>query len=363
MRTAQGSVPLIILIPLVIIVLLFAVFYFFVGSRGGSIADIPSMISLLGSKASPIDAPKEKVNIYKGFWMPCGFMSDGCQSLMGANQLKDAGANTAALDISVSINDKGELNNAFPMDFIEKRMSALAHRYYPEGIRIYIVGDIFYTKDLNAKGGEPGPVPDEVASNPNFLKNYDNFIIEIANLSEKYHVEMFSPMNEPDMKLGSANASAWGQQILPKIRQVYKGKIIAKEAAGPLLGGGGPRPEKNWDINFKGYDVIGVDPTCSDRPETECREMIKSLLSKVQSLANRDGIGSIMFTEFGVWGRNTRSISEDQKVVNHRVLFEEGQNVLKGFLVLDPPSDLDRGLKGTKTLQEVKLWFTQKLPN
>lgn len=325
-------------------------------------ADIPSMISLLGSKASPIDAPKEKVNIYKGFWMPCGFMSDACQSMMGANDLVDVGANTAALDVSVSINDKGEIKNAFPMDFVEKRLSELAHRYYPKGIRIYLVGDIFYTKDLNARGGEPGPVPDEVAADPNFLKQYDDFIIEIAKLSEKYHVEMFSPMNEPDLKLGSVNASAWGQKILPKIREVYKGKIIAKEAAAPLLGGG-PRPEKNWDINFRGYDAIGVDPTCSGRPEAECRVLIKNLLSQIQSLANRDAIGSIMFTEFGVWGGNLKEMSEDQKLVGHRVLFEEGQNILKGFIVLDPPSDLDRGLKGTKTLQEVKLWFTQKIPN
>ncbi len=362
MKSAKGSAILFVIIPVIILIAVFGFFYLQVKSKGGGLADMFSAISTLTQKPGPIDAPKEKVNIYKGFWMPCGFMSDSCQSLMGANQLKDAGANMAALDISVSINEKGEIKNAYPMEFIEKRLSELAHRYYPKGIRMYLVGDIFYTKDLNARGGEPGPVPDEAANNPNFLKNYDNFIIEIAKLAQKYNVDAFSPMNEPDLKLGSANASAWGQKILPKIREVYQGKIIAKEAAAPLLGGG-PRPEKNWDINFRGYDAIGVDPTCSGRPEAECRELIKGLLSKVQALAIRDGVESIMFTELGVWGGNVKAMDEEIKVENHRVLFEEGQNILKGFFVLDPPTDLDRGLKGTKTLQEVKLWFTQKLPN
>jgi hypothetical protein len=311
------------------------------------------------SSGKPITVPEPpagKVSVYKGFWMPAGFYPDyQGQSMSGSEVLKGAGANIASIAVTPEINAKGEVRFEVPSDYIEQSLAYWAEQYYAAGIRLSLTLEPRYEEVFVQGGGEPQPIPSNLANDPRFLDNYNKIAVEMAKLAEKYHVEIFSPMNEPDLKLGEARANQWAQEILPIVRTNYSGKILWKAAGGAL---------DKYDTNFKGYDIIGFDPSPGGGPfeqsMTTFRQALKNLLSIAQSRATRDNVSEIMVTEFGCWG-GAVNFTEEQKVLAHRAVFEEAQGKVSGFFALDPPPDLDRGLAGTQTLEEIKTWFKEKL--
>ncbi len=308
-----------------------------------------------GSPAAEEDIPQPpsgEVSLYKGFWMPASFYPDHQgQSMSDPAELKAAGANIASIAVTPEINAKGEVRFEVPFDYVEQSLAYWAKKYYAVGIRLSLTLEPRYEEVFVQGGGEPQPMPSVLASQPNFLDQYNLIVEKMAKLAEKYKVEIFSPMNEPDLKLGEARANQWAQEILPLVNQHYSGKVLWKAAGGAL---------DKYDTNFKGYDIIGFDPSPGGGPFEQSmatfRTALKNLLAVAQARATRDNVPEIMVTEFGVWG-GALSFTEEQKVLAHRAVFEEAQGKVSGFFALDPPSDLDRGLAGSQTLVEIKTWF------
>lgn len=308
-----------------------------------------------GELLSPAKAPQGSVSVYKGFWMPCSFTMNSCQPMNNVKLLKEMGVNIIGIAPNVKINSKGEIST-FPMDFIEKRISQITNEYYAAGIRVFISPEVDYSEDLNMSGGgEPKPLPTGVAAKPGFTDKYDAMLEELTKIAEKYHVEMFSPMNEPDMKLGNGVASAWAQKILPMMRKNYSGKIMWKVGRGDSAGN---------DITFKGYDVLGIDFTARGGDESESiaqfPSMAKQIINQASGWAKRDGVGTFLLTEVGVWGGASR-FSNEGKAAIHKILLEQGVGKVKGFIFLDPPPDQGWSMKNSKSAEEIKIWFTQKL--
>lgn len=353
-----------ILIILIIVVILgacgfFSYKYFLKGEApfGQNLGEKQSAPSDSQTNETLPQAPQGSVSVYKGFWMPCGFFPDyKCQTMSSPEDLMSAGANIASIAPNVKINSRGEVKFDTPADYIEQSLAYWAKKYYENNIRISLAIEVTYQDEFTeGPSGEPQPIPRDISSNPDFLTKYNEIVADIAKLAEKYQVEIFSPMNEPDLKLGEKTANTWAQEILPIIKQNYSGKILWKAAGGAL---------DKYDTDFKGYDIIGFDPSPGGGPfeqsMTNYRQVLNNLLSIAQSRATRDNVSEIMVTEFGVWG-GALSFTEEQKVLAHRMVFEIAQGKVSGFFVLDPPTDLDRGLKGTQTLQEIKTWFNEKL--
>ncbi len=330
-----------------------------------SSGDTSDLVSSLFRRTSPTVSPRKTPTpvpipkppsgepaVYKGFWMPCGFLGGDCQTMMSATRLKAANANIAFIAPTVKINSRGAVQLDTPMDNIERRLAAKAKEYYGAGIRLGIAIELYYEKEFTGQGsGEPEPLPKDIAQQPGFLDKYDPLVAQIAKLAQKYGVEIFSPMSEPDLKLGEATASQWAQKILPTVKKQYKGKVLWKAAGGAL---------DKYDTNFAGYDIIGFDPSPGGGPfeqsMTRYRSDVTNLLTIAKNRAARDGVGYIMITEFGTWG-GALQFTEEQKVLAHRAVFELAQGKVKGFIALDPPSDLDRGLWGTSTYEEIRSWF------
>jgi len=311
-------------------------------SPGAQISEVPN-------------PPSGEISVYKGFWMPSSFYYDHKgQSMSDPKDLKAAGANIASIAPNIRINSKGEVKFDAPFDYLEQALAYWAKNYYENGIRISLVIEMSYQEDLNLRlNQEPKPVPHGIASQPGFLDDYNKIVIEVAKLAEKYHVEMFSPMNEPDLKLGEATASTWGQAILPEIKKYYHGKVLWKAAGSD---------EKQANIDFSGYDIIGFDPTPGGgNPKTSLAAypgQIREMIKLAKGRAEKYKVPQVMITEFGVWG-GALAFSEENKMLAHRIVFEEGQGKVSGFIILDPPSDLDRGLLGTPSLEEITKWFNK----
>lgn len=302
-----------------------------------------------------LQPPSEKIYLYKGFWMPCGFLGGNCQSMASTERLKEAGANIALIAPIVKINSRGEVKFDAPVDQIERRLAEQVKEYYKQDIRVGLAIEMFYADEFDGRSGEPKPIPANITQKAGFLDKYNLIVADVAKLAERYKVEIFSPLNEPDLKLGEAIASEWGQKILPAIKENYHGKVLWKAAGGAL---------DKYNTNFKGYDIIGFDPTPGGQSFEQSiiiyKDYLKRLLNIAQNRAKRDNIFEIMVTEFGVWG-GAINFSEEQKALAHRAVFELAKDKVSGFIVLDPPTDLDRPLYGTKTFEEVKSWFKEKL--
>lgn len=305
-----------------------------------------------GKQITAPQPPAGKVSVYKGFWMPASFYPDyNGQSMSDPEVLKGAGANIASIAVTPEINNKGEVRFEAPFDYIEQSLAYWAEKYYAAGIRLSLTLEPRYEEVFVQGGAEPQPIPSNLASQPHFLDQYDLIVEKMAKLAEKYQVEIFSPMNEPDLKLGEETANQWAQDILPIVKQHYSGKVLWKSAGGAF---------DKYDTNFKGYDIIGFDPSPGGGPFEQSmatfRIALNNLLTIAQSRAARDNVPEIMVTEFGCWG-GAVNFTEEQKVLAHRAVFEEAQGKVSGFFALDPPPDLDRGLKGTQTLEEITRWF------
>lgn len=302
---------------------------------------------------TPPKPPSGKISVYKGFWMPSSFYYDHKgQSMSDAKDLVVANANIASIAPNIRINAKGEVKFDAPFDYLEQALAYWAKNYYEKGIRISLVIEVSYQDDLNLRPNKaPESVPRDIASRQGFLDKYNKIVIEVAKLAEKYQVEMFSPMNEPDLKLGNVIASSWGQEILPEIKKYYHGKILWKAAGSD---------DKQAAIDFSGYNILGFDPTPGGGDPVaalvQYHIQLRKMIELAKARAKKNNVPEVMITEFGVWG-GALSFNEENKMLAHRIVFEEGEGKVSGFIALDPPSDLDRGLLGTLSLEEITKWF------
>ncbi len=304
-----------------------------------------------------VKPPSEKISVYKGFWLPCSFMDSSCQPMNDTKILRATGVNIVGIAPNIRINDKGEIN-AFPLDYYDQRLNEITAQYYQAGIRVFMSPELDYTTDLNSRSqGEPRLIPKEIAATPGFMDKYDSLIEDLAKLAQKYQFEFFSPLNEADMKLGTTVASSWGQKILPKIKNNYKGKVLWKVGLGV-----GPQIQQ---IDFKGYDILGIDFTAPGGVETQSLSsfptIVKGAVENAKKAAKRDAVPEVILAEVGVWG-GALSFSEEGKVKVHQIIFEQGKNNVAGFIILDPPRDLGGWtIKNSESQEEIKLWFNQKL--
>ena len=299
--------------------------------------------------------PSGEVSVYKGFWMPTAFYyPHDTHSMTDEKLAKDVGANIVSLGPTVKINVNGEVKYAEPFSSnnVEQQLATLVKKYYEAGIRIHLVLELFYQEEFTQGGGEPQPIPEAVATKQGFLDNYNLIVEDMAELAEKYQVEMFSPMNEPDYKLGAKTSSGWGQEILPIIRENYNGKVVFK---------GSLHHNLNENINFKGYDAIGFSITPSGMGVGGYEQEAANTIQKILDWAERDSVSEVIVTEFGVWG-GASSFDENTKITAHKIIFEQGKGKLKGFIVFDPPADQGWSLKqNNQLLEEIKRQFTEVL--
>lgn len=98
------------------------------------------------------------------------------------------------------------------------------------------------------------------------MDDYAERAIRWAELCEKYKIEYFSPMNEPDCVMGPERAVEWHMKVLPEVRKVYSGRVVAKWGCGGCAGnctGGDENPEVNARVQrvsaSAGFDGVMLD--------------------------------------------------------------------------------------------------------
>jgi hypothetical protein len=284
--------------------------------------------------------PRKNISTYLGIWLPA-ILHPGAHSMNKREDLIAIGANTVGIGIEV---------NYYPENgkFDEKMLSYAKQkardfiRYYKEGGLAVMVSLVPIPVKLQ---GEPGPIPENIKEE--VLKNYEKIVVDLAKIAEEENAEIFCPMDEPDYKLGAKRGSSWGQEILPKIKSVYSGKVLWK--------GSLSRPfEKNQRIDFSGYDIAGftVFPWGG---LTLYPQNVEFYINKLNQWAGEDGVKERIVAEFGNY--QITKITKEEEPEALQIVFEKGRGKLNGFILLDPPSGWGTSIKDSELEPVIKSWF------
>ncbi|MFH1401982.1 MAG: hypothetical protein ABIG40_03420 [Parcubacteria group bacterium] len=274
-----------------------------------------------------VPAPSGEVQVYKGIWMPTSLSNDPNKLDSDIQKLKDIGVNTIFLPAAPPHLERcleglpsdselaKKLREIIPIQ--KEIMIANIQAAHRNGLRVGLA----MTKCF--------PAAEDIT-----LEEWDFQIIENAKLAEEYRVELFAPMNEPEVLFGPSASANWGQEILPKIREVYHGKVVWKGAS---IGDIQPYPmTEPASTNYSGYDYIGV--TISRGLGTTLEDFspfVDYALNTFLGFAERDNCKGVMITEF--YGTSMRESiwNEELNARAHEIVLEKGRDKVAGFFALD----------------------------
>ena len=312
-----------------------------------------------------VPAPSFEVEIYKGIWTPALLIEDPNKIDSNMQKLKDIGANTVFLPtfaaqiepclerVPSELREKVEKLIPIEKELLIAYIQA-AHR---NGLKVAIAPEkCVIVRKLGGK-------IDLEAVNAN--------IIEHAKLAEEYEVELFAPMNEPEALFGPSASATWGQEILPRIREVYHGKVIWKGASiGDFMQPDPSQPQPN----FTGYDYLGF--TIGLGPGMTLEEFSQRVdhdLDRAFEFAERSNVKKVMISEF--YGRlpeewEKEGWSEEKEARAHEIVFERGKDKVVGFFALDflglsflggELPGMPDPKKSLKTEEVIRKWFKEIL--
>lgn len=299
-------------------------------------------------------APQGPVTFYKGLlnFNALYNYSGEYELFSNPDKLQELNANIFGLGVQLEMNPQGQIR--YPLDFpntaaLDARIGAIAQILYGKNIRIWLAMLPTYKEKFTKEwGGEPKQPPKDVFLQPNFYTEYDKAVVEIAKIAQKYHLEMFSPYNELDGMIALygndpkiiETIQRQTDAILPRIKEVYQGKIFYKgdlqQAKGDLL-------------SFKGYDVLGFVPG----GPADSRNVIKANIANARNWAQRDQVPEVIVAEFGTWGP---SISADKAVGMYQMIFAEAKD-LNGIFAADPPPNYGASDYQSRVRTEIQNWF------
>jgi len=182
---------------------------------------------------------------------------------------------------------------------------------------------------LITAGGEPGPISGSVDK---VLDNYELVVIELAKIAEEEGADIFAPMKETDFIIGSTTkASKWSQDILPKIKEVYSGKIVWRGDFHDAY------KSSSKQVDFSGYDIIGFTTLSGDSgtSNSNLENIITGNIDALTEWAEKDGVKEVWITEFSISTKSSQS--EEEKAKAHQIMFEAAEDKLDGYLIDDTP--------------------------
>lgn len=172
----------------------------------------------IGVPSQPVTAPPAGGKI-KGYWS--SESSAAFSELSDAQEMKRIGINTITFSAMLSHDQEGKVSEISGSESYVKRTIGKAHK---AGIRVMLE-----TTPMNA-----GAVSPKVASPKLFQDEMTKMALKYAKIAEDYNVEFFAPIVEPGHHMTDEQADQWLQELLPKLRQVYQGKIMWKKQATDL---------------------------------------------------------------------------------------------------------------------------------
>lgn len=188
------------------------------------------------------------------------------------------------------------------LPFTYTAVAFLTKRAHVNGLSVFLVPEITYKER------------DEKLFNDRLFKD-DAILIarNWADFAKRYHVEYLSPLKNPDEVFGIDKGTIWSLEVLPDIRERYKGKVAAyfgsairlKNSQGsiPVYSASMSQTGKPQNLflftpEVRGYDFIVLSAV----PPKEIRNFslfavdIRRYIPKLKLSALRNGSGTVVFS-------------------------------------------------------------------
>jgi len=202
---------------------------------------------------------------------------------------RSTGANWYHIKMCARFMEDGECIMGFPGQ--EAWVRNQIRRAHKVGLKVLLVPFIA----SGAKPSMPGDISLPKLLWNDFYKCATNFTLQAAKIAKEENVEMLATANEVWSFTNYEEASKWYQFILPKIKEIYNGKIMI--CFYPQLHNliqeieDGIKTEKDFEkmltINISGYDYIGLAGTPGVNSIEEMHELNKKVIEKLEKIYNK----------------------------------------------------------------------------
>ncbi len=244
------------------------------------------------TRAATMTAPpyqRRQIGYFKGLTEP---RPEAWQDVVADTaRLKGDGINTVTVEPPVLISQRAGRRQAVILQGQAASAAAMIDQLHQAGLAVCVIPS---TKS-------PGLKPQVDASDA-VLGQLNADVLKWAGMAEQKQVELFAPLDDYNLVLGTDKGDAWSKQILPQIRQHFHGLIAAKVV--PDVGAPPPpgAPHDFERLDYRGYDYLMLDiyPTGTVFDQTGFTAYVDDLMKRANAIVKRDGLRGVI-VQFGAW--------------------------------------------------------------
>jgi hypothetical protein len=249
-------------------------------------------------------------SFYRGAW---GARLDELRHyLLNASRLREGGCDSIIVGVDIVLDPVTHEPRSLGDDAFIFYLQALKR----EGFRIFLIPNPMHP-NLDMGLGYAWEEPDPSAyyhPGHELIRKFDSVVVKWARIAEEYGAEVFLPVLEPYKLIRDyAGASNWLQEILPRIKEVYHGKVWATDIMYDI-GQGRSTP---CPYDYTGYDFLLSGPPAGRKDADDWEEMIKVFIQKGNEYVadyQLDGFGLYEFGGYtgGIWYEDVQMEVFDQ---------------------------------------------------
>lgn len=231
---------------------------------------------------------KSYPEVIKGNWEPSSFHMTKMLD-EDLDRIKELGVNTVSVSVEYELNQDGAPSirdeNLLISNIVQAKENGFAVLVAPNFVGPG--GHNFKEEGINI-------------TRENYLKISEEVALKWAAIAEKYQVEFFAPQNEFNGMIGGNFAqndeeitqitSWWHKQILPKIKEVYSGRIMVKLST----------VQPGTDVT--GYDLVGMTIFHGNDPLAEFRKRIANQYKTLKEVAEAGGANWLVSEAWFAYG-------------------------------------------------------------
>lgn len=259
--------------------------------------------------------------------------------LINAEQLRGAGFDTVMLGVDIVFDPETGEPKSLGDDVFIFYLQALKKA----GFRVVLIPNPMHPNLDMGRGYEWDESDIKASYNRSYalLKSCDPVVIKWAKIAQEYQVDGFAPLNEPYKLVWDYNdASRWLQEILPQIKQVYDGKVLAVDTMYDT----GQGLSVPYPYNYRGYDLILGGPPAGQKDVPYWEEMIGMYINEGIAYAREyklEGFGLYEWGGYtgGAWYEDEQMAVFDQVLSKEqaRQIIEAGIRQAEGRIVASFP--------------------------
>jgi len=242
--------------------------------------------------------------------------ADAWQDLAGdRDRLREDHFNTVILSPPVLITQRAGGKPRVILEGEAGTVPSLTEEMHQGGLAVFIA-------PTTTIPGYPSPIDTSETG----LAQLSEDALRWAQTAEDKQAELFSPLTEYNQVLGTEEAGKWSAGVLPQIKQMFHGAIVARVvpdlAAAPAAGA----PHDFEKLDYHGYDYLMLDvyPQGNAFDQAGFDAEVGELLTRAEAVRVRDGLKGVLF-ETGSWRE-----AEGTDAIDGPLLDENGQAAMAG---------------------------------